>query len=43
MLFQLRYFQATALRPTAALPVSVHERHNVSTPVDERNLAAVHA
>ena len=43
MRFQLRYFQVTALRPTAALPVSVHDRRNVSTLVDERHPAAVHA
>ena len=43
MLFQLLHFQVTAVRPAAALPVSVHDRHNVSTLVDERQPAAVHA
>jgi hypothetical protein len=43
MLFQLRHFQVTALRPAAALPVSVHDRHNVSTLVDEGQPTAVQA
>jgi hypothetical protein len=43
MLFQLRHLQVTALRPAAALPVSVHDRHNVSTLVDEGQPAAVQA
>jgi hypothetical protein len=43
MLFQLRHFQVTARPPAAALSVSVHDRHNVSTLVDERQPAALHA
>ena len=43
MLFQLRHFRITAVRPAAALPISVHDRHNVSTPIDERQPAALHA
>lgn len=30
MLFQLRYFQIAALRPTATLPANMHDRQNVS-------------
>lgn len=42
MLFQLPRFQVTAVRPAAAMPLRVHDRHNVSTLVDERQPAALH-
>jgi hypothetical protein len=43
MLFQLRYLRVAALRPTAALPANVYDRHNFSTLIDERNPAALRA
>jgi hypothetical protein len=43
MLFQLQHFQVTSLRPAAALPVCVNDRHNVSTRVVDGQPAALHA